>query len=127
MLIKRIRAKNFKTYLNLDLDIVTDPDKPIVLIGGANGGGKTTFFDAIYGALYGLQINTERNFNELLNAGALGKVDEKIELELFFSGRVLNQEQSYVLTLDKPGKVTHLRRMKLTMANGLPRFDLSVG
>ena len=54
MLIKRIRAKNFKTYLNLDLDIVTDPDKPIVLIGGANGGGKTTFFDAIYGALYGL-------------------------------------------------------------------------
>ena len=47
MLIKRIRAKNFKTYLNLDLDIVTDPDKPIVLIGGANGGGKTTFFDAI--------------------------------------------------------------------------------
>ena len=34
----------------------------------------------------------------MLNAGALGKVDEKIELELFFSGRVLNQEQSYVLT-----------------------------
>ena len=98
MLIKRIRAKNFKTYLNLDLDIVTDPDKPIILIGGANGGGKTTFFDAIYGALYGLQISTERQFNELLNAGALGKVDEKIELELFFSGRVLNQEQSYVLT-----------------------------
>ena len=29
--------------------------------------------------------------------------------------------------LDKPSKVTHLRRMKLTMANGLPRFDLSVG
>lgn len=98
MLIKRIRARNFKTYLNLDLDIVTDPDKPIVLIGGANGGGKTTFFDAIYGALYGLQINTERQFIELLNAGALGKEKEKIELELFFSGRVLNQEQSYVLT-----------------------------
>jgi len=29
--------------------------------------------------------------------------------------------------VDKPGKVTHLRRMKLTMANGLLRFDLSVG
>jgi len=29
--------------------------------------------------------------------------------------------------MDKPGKVTHPRRMKLTMANGLPRFDLSVG
>lgn len=98
MLIKKIRAKNFKTYLNLDLDIKTDPDKPIILIGGENGGGKTTFFDAIYGALYGLNIKSEKNFKELLNAGALGKVDEKIELELFFSGRVLNQEQSYVLT-----------------------------
>ena len=98
MLIKKIRAKNFKTYLELDLNLETDPDKPIVLIGGANGGGKTTFFDAIYGALYGLNIKNERDFIELLNAGALGKVEEVIELELLFSGRVLNQEQSYVLT-----------------------------
>ncbi len=97
MLIKRIKAKNFKTYLNLDLDITTDPEKPIVLIGGANGGGKTTFFDAIYGALYGLDIKSKQHFNELLNAGALNKTEEKIELEIHFSGRVLNQEQSYVL------------------------------
>lgn len=98
MLIKRIKAKNFKTYLDLDLDISTEPDKPIVLIGGANGGGKTTFFDAIYGALYGLKISTSKHFKELLNAGALGVEDEKIQLELHFSGKVLNQEQSYVLT-----------------------------
>ncbi|MBO0356249.1 hypothetical protein J0656_19685 [Muricauda ruestringensis] len=29
--------------------------------------------------------------------------------------------------MDKPGKVTHLRRMKLTRVNELPRFDLSLG
>jgi len=98
MLIKRIKAKNFKTYLDLDLDITTDPDRPIVLIGGANGGGKTTFFDAIYGALYGLKISTSKQFKELLNAGALGQEEEKIQLELHFSGKVLDQEQSYVLT-----------------------------
>lgn len=98
MLIKRIRAKNFKTYLDLDLDIESDPDKPIILIGGANGGGKTTFFEAIYGALYGLQINSERQFHELTNAGVKGKEKEKIELEIYFTGRVLNQEQSYVLS-----------------------------
>ena len=64
MLIKRIKATNFKTYLDLDLDITADPDKPIVLIGGANGGGKTTFFDAIYGALYGLVIPNKKYFEE---------------------------------------------------------------
>ncbi len=98
MLIKRIKAKNFKTYLNLDLDISVEQDKPIILIGGANGGGKTTLFEAIYGALYGLHINTFKQFNELLNAGALGKEEEKILLELHFTGKVLNEEQQYVLT-----------------------------
>ena len=98
MIIKRIKAKNFKTYLNLDLDISVGQDCPIILIGGVNGGGKTTLFESIYGALYGLHINSARQFKELLNAGALGKEDEKIELELHFSGKVLNEEQQYVLT-----------------------------
>lgn len=98
MLIKRIKAKNFKTYLNLDLDISVEQDKPIILIGGANGGGKTTLFESIYGALYGLHINSAKQFKELLNAGALGMEDEKIILELHFSGKVLNEEQQYILT-----------------------------
>lgn len=98
MIIKRIKARNFKTYLHLDLDISVDPEKPIILIGGANGGGKTTLFEAIYGALYGLKVPTSKIFHELLNAGALDHEEKKIELELHFSGMVLNQEQQYVLT-----------------------------
>lgn len=98
MIIKKIKARNFKTYLNLELDISVNPDRPIILIGGANGGGKTTFFEAIYGALYGLKINSAKYFKELLNAGALGQEEERIVLEIQFSGKVLNEEQHYVLT-----------------------------
>lgn len=100
MLIKRIRATNFKTYLNLDLDLsVAAADRPIILIGGANGGGKTTLFEAIYGALYGLSIPSAARFRELLNAGNVQtQSSPKITLEIQFSGQVLNQTQQYVLT-----------------------------
>lgn len=62
MIIKRIKTKNYKTYLSLDLDLSVKPDQPIILIGGMNGGGKTTLFEAICGALYGLKIKKKRIF-----------------------------------------------------------------
>lgn len=37
MIIKRIKIKNYKTYLSLDLDLSVNPDQPIILIGGMNG------------------------------------------------------------------------------------------
>ena len=40
MIIKRIKAINYKTYLNLDLDLSVERERPIILIGGNNGGGK---------------------------------------------------------------------------------------
>ena len=97
MIIKRIKIRNYKTYLDLDLDLSVKADQPIILIGGMNGGGKTTLFEAICGALYGLKIQSKAHFQELLNNGAMGKVEPAIVLELSFEGMVLGQTQKYLL------------------------------
>lgn len=97
MIIKKVHISNYKTYLSLDLDLSVDDDRPIILIGGMNGGGKTTLFEAICGALYGLKIRTKEDFDELLNNGAINSVKPEIQLEVTFVGRVLGQEQKYVL------------------------------
>ena len=97
MLIQRIKISNFKPYLSLDLDLTVDDDRPIILIGGSNRGGKTTLFEAISGALYGLKIESKEHFMELLNQGAVNKVKPEISLQITFVGKVLGQQQKYIL------------------------------
>ena len=97
MLIQRIKISNYKTYLSLDLDLTVDDDRPIILIGGANGGGKTTLYEAISGALYGLKIENKEHFMELLNQGALNTAKPEISLQITFVGKVLGQQQKYIL------------------------------
>ena len=97
MLIQKIKISNFKTYLSLDLDLTVDDDRPIILIGGSNGGGKTTLFEAISGALYGLKIESKEHFMELLNQGAINKVKPEISLQITFVGKVVGQQHKYIL------------------------------
>lgn len=52
MIIKCLKLHNFGVYAG-DNEFVFKGEKPIVLIGGMNGRGKTTFLEAILLALYG--------------------------------------------------------------------------
>lgn len=52
MIINKLHLHNFGVYAS-DNTFVFDHDKPVILIGGMNGRGKTTFLEAILCALYG--------------------------------------------------------------------------
>lgn len=52
MIIRRLRLYNFGVYAG-DNEFLFTNNKPIVLIGGMNGRGKTTFLEAVLLALYG--------------------------------------------------------------------------
>lgn len=52
MVIKKLKLHNFGVYAG-DNEFVFEGNKPIVLIGGMNGRGKTTFLEAVLLALYG--------------------------------------------------------------------------
>ena len=52
MIIKRLKLCNFGVYAG-ENTFMFEGEKPIVLIGGMNGRGKTTFLEAVLLALYG--------------------------------------------------------------------------
>ena len=54
MLFEKLTIENYGVYAQkTEFDFSTTPKKPIVLIGGLNGSGKTTIFESIMIALYG--------------------------------------------------------------------------
>lgn len=97
MILTNIKAKNYKTYKDLNINVEPTENKPIILIGGLNGGGKTTFFEVIYHALYGIRIKNVEHFMQLYSASAEISSELKIELELSFKGYVVNQESVYTI------------------------------
>ena len=54
MLLERLSIENYGVYAGrTEFDLAVTPKKPIILVGGFNGAGKTTIFESLMIALYG--------------------------------------------------------------------------
>ena len=96
MIITRIELYNLGPYVDSNVfDLNSDSDKNIVLIGGENGAGKTTFFRSIKTCLYGSKAwgfdAPERQYfeaiNNLINNRVQYSTEAKayVEMDLLFN------------------------------------------
>ena len=75
MLLEQITLENFGIYKDQNVfNFNSTEEKPIILCGGKNGGGKTTLFDSIMLCLYG-----QNSFDKRINRKDYEKyLDRKI-------------------------------------------------
>ncbi|MBQ0725407.1 MAG: DNA sulfur modification protein DndD, partial [Cycloclasticus sp.] len=92
MIIKQLTIENFGVYLGQHIvNLNVDDNKPIILFGGLNGSGKTTFLDALQLVLYGKHAKcsnrgTEPYHTYLANTkNRHSDKDDIVELSLTFS------------------------------------------
>ncbi|MGE9267874.1 MAG: DNA sulfur modification protein DndD [Verrucomicrobiales bacterium] len=65
MILDRILLDNFGAYGGRqEAHLTPEPGKPVILFGGMNGGGKTTFLDALQLGLYGRKARTSNRGNK---------------------------------------------------------------
>ncbi|WP_055478299.1 DNA sulfur modification protein DndD [Sphaerimonospora mesophila] len=101
MLLHEITLENFGAYKDRQvLHLAPKPRKPIILIGGLNGCGKTTLLDAIQLALYGPRARCSgrgtRSYDAYLRDSVNRQANPKrAGLKLWFSTTVEGNERHY--------------------------------
>lgn len=121
MILDEITLHNFGLYEGKQSVTLTPPapDKPIVLIGGLNGGGKTTFLDALQLVLFGPHAKCSNRgslaYQEYLSRCIhRGAGQREAGIEITFRHTVQGQEEHY-----------HLSRFWKRSGNGCKeRFDV---
>ncbi len=122
MLLRKIILDDFKTYGGRhEIDLVTTPDKPIILCGGTNGAGKTTLFDSISLCLYGRHATESKM--------TLKQYKQQILKSFHKSQGVTAQEASITLEFDYAHD-SQITRYMITRGwqndNGTPVEDLHI-
>lgn len=120
MKIKRLTLHNFGVYAGTNT-FEFHGEKPVVLIGGMNGRGKTTFLEAVLLALYSSKsfAYTEGNFTSYGQylKSFVNKMDGTYQtyVELEFD---LSKEETYIVRRSWNGKLQRMRERTKVFLNG---------
>lgn len=105
MLFKEVVLSNFGIYRGTHtVDLSVSPDKPIILFGGLNGGGKTTLLDAMQLALYGkharLSNRGQKSYSDYLVSvkNRYANAEDPVEVKLAFTHQVDQLRKTYTVT-----------------------------
>lgn len=105
MLLTELELHNVGVYTGRQVvDLRTTPERPVVLIGGLNGCGKTTFLDALQLVLYGnrarLSNRGSQGYEDFLRATISRKVrpEEGASISLTFTIDADGDQREYCVT-----------------------------
>lgn len=106
MIFDQITMENFGVYRDKQSVILSPPEdsKPIILIGGLNGTGKTTFLDALQLTLYGKYARCSTRgklpYDEFLKRSLNWKnsASQNATLQIQFRHTIDNEENVYKVT-----------------------------
>ena len=124
MIISRLTLHNFGVYAG-DNTFEFHSEKPVVLIGGMNGRGKTTFLDAVLLALYGpnsfaFNESKFKSYGQYLKS-FVNRADESlisfVELEVKLDDET---EESYVVNRQWSGRGQRIHEKINVYRNGEP-------
>lgn len=127
MIFQELVLQNFGPYRGRQIiDLSPQRDRPIILIGGLNGGGKTTLMDALRLALYGPRAPIERrrqmSYGDFLSqcVSSATPTDEETRVELTF------QNVIHLSGLDKQATIRVIRRWQRQPKGGKDQLTVEL-
>lgn len=122
MILKELTLQNFGIYQGRHtVDLSVTNEKPIILFGGLNGGGKTTFLDALQLVLYGKHAKCSNRGMEAYGTylsntkNRYASKEATVELTLIFSHTTDTNTHEFKIIRSWNGELTAETRDKVTV------------